>query len=83
MLYLTKYQKTKRTPRNCKSDLSSCTKPYSVHSLYQGIADEWGMGMNGDQFLPIHPLEDEWVTIDPHSSPFPIHLLYPVILSNV
>ncbi len=23
-----------------------------------------------DQFIPIHPLEDEWVKIDPHSSPF-------------
>ncbi len=26
----------------------------------QGIADEWEMGMNGDQFLPIHPQADEW-----------------------
>ncbi len=31
-------------------------------------------------FIPIHPLEDEWVKIDPHSSPFPIHLLWPGIL---
>ncbi len=30
-------------------------------------------------FIPIHPLEDEWVKIDPHSSPFPIHLLCPDI----
>ncbi len=28
-------------------------------------------------FIPIHPLKDEWVKIDPHSSPFPIHLLCP------
>ncbi len=28
--------------------------------FYQGMADEWGMGMNGDQLLPIHPQVDEW-----------------------
>ncbi len=33
-------------------------------------------------FIPIHPLEDEWVKIDPHLSPFPIHLLYPAILAS-
>ncbi len=33
-------------------------------------------------FIPIHPLEDEWVKIDPHSSPFPIHMLYPAKLPN-
>ncbi len=27
---------------------------------WQDIADEWGMGMNGDQILPIHPKADEW-----------------------
>ncbi len=26
----------------------------------QDIADEWGMGMNGDQILPIHPQAGEW-----------------------
>ncbi len=34
--------------------------PPVVALAIQGIADEWGMGMNGDQFLPIHPLADEW-----------------------
>ncbi len=24
------------------------------------MADEWGMGMNGDKLLPIHPQADEW-----------------------
>ncbi len=24
-------------------------------SISQDIADEWGMGINGDQLLPIHP----------------------------
>ncbi len=26
----------------------------------QDMGDEWGMGMNGDQLLPIHPRGDEW-----------------------
>ncbi len=30
-------------------------------------------------FIPIHTLKGKWVKTDPHSSPFPIHLLYPVI----
>ncbi len=33
--------------------------------------------------IPIHPLfipaRDEWVKVDPHSSPFPIHPTCPVI----
>ena len=32
-------------------------------------------------FIPIHLLEDEWVKIDPHSSPFPIHLRYPDLIT--
>ncbi len=27
----------------------------------QGMADEWGTGMNVDQILPIHPQADEWM----------------------
>ncbi len=27
--------------------------------------------------IPIHPPGDEWVKVDPHSSPFPIHLPCP------
>ena len=27
-------------------------------------------------FIPIHPLEDEWVKIDPHSSPFICYALF-------
>ena len=34
-------------------------------------------------FIPIHPLGYEWVKIDPHSSPLPIHLLYPDLLNLV
>ncbi len=32
----------------------------SVQYTGQDIADEWGKGMNGDQFSPIHPQADEW-----------------------
>ncbi len=32
-------------------------------------------------FIPIHPPTDEWVKSDPHSSPFPIHLLCPELTS--
>ncbi len=28
--------------------------------ISQDIGDEWGMGMNGDQILPIHPWAHEW-----------------------
>ncbi len=31
-----------------------------IMSSSQGISDEWGMGMNGNTFLPIHPQADEW-----------------------
>ncbi len=31
-----------------------------VTQTVQGIADEWGTGMNEDKFLPIHPEPDEW-----------------------
>ncbi len=36
------------------------------------------MGMNVDEFkdplfVPIHPHRDEWVKLNPHSYPFPIH----------
>ena len=36
--------------------------------------------LHSSPFIPIHPLEEEWVKTDPHSSPFPIYPLYPVKL---
>ncbi len=38
-----------------KTDPNICEK-----NLPQGVTDEWGMGMNGDKFSPIHPRTDEW-----------------------
>ena len=41
--------------------------------VLQDIADEWGMGMNGDKLLPIHPQADEWGWIKDEWYPGPIH----------
>ncbi len=45
------------------------------------MGDEW-IG-SGYYLSPIHPLfipsRDEWVKVDPHSSPFPIHPTCPAL----
>ena len=55
--------------------------------ILEGVnGDEWKMNaweMNEDIIHPIHPLENEWVKVDPHLSPFPIHRPYPVTRSGV
>ncbi len=41
--------------------------------IIQDMSDEWGMGMNGDEWGLNFTHSSEWMKFNPHSSPFPIH----------